>query len=319
MVLDLRALRGDVRAVRADHDAPRRGRGAIGSGHRSRGRRQRRSAAAVDRSVGARVRPVARDHQCDHAMVGGGAVPVDRAAQPLSADLRHRLRPATPLSAAAVRCGLLLLAGTTFLPAPPEVDPGIPLPIGTPVGDAVCRLHDLPWRDREAAAHARAPAQVLPRHRGRRSSRRGAGDARGPTRVQRLFRAPARLVHDRGARRHARAATDRYAPSALARASGRLPRGALFLGRPGCGSLARAGARARSGRARAQFLRRREGSARGRRGHQAIEPRHAAGRRRPGRAISEPRAPHGACLRLRQGERAGPSRRAQRQAPRRRA
>ena len=70
--------------------------------------------------LGARVGPVARDHQCDHAMVGGGAVPVDRAAQPLSADLRHRLRPSAPLSPAAVRCGIPAAGRHDLPPALPE-------------------------------------------------------------------------------------------------------------------------------------------------------------------------------------------------------
>ena len=37
---------------------------------------QRRSVVGVDRAIGARVRPAAGHDQCDHAMVGGSAVPV---------------------------------------------------------------------------------------------------------------------------------------------------------------------------------------------------------------------------------------------------
>ena len=172
-----------------------RGRGAIGSGPRVRGRRQRRSAAAVDRLVGARVRPVARDHQCDHAMVGGGAVPVDRAAQPLSADLRHRLRPAAPLSPAAVRCGLPAAGG--HRPSSPRrpnrprnSSPNSALQAATLfAGCMICHGEMV----RLQPAPARLPKFYLAIAAGGALGG-GAGDARGPTRVQRLFRAPARAL-----------------------------------------------------------------------------------------------------------------------------
>ena len=72
-----------------------------------------RFAGAMDRPFRARLGPAARHDQRHHAMVGRRAVPVDRAAQPLSAHLRHRLRGIRRLyhRVAVRQWRFLLLAG----------------------------------------------------------------------------------------------------------------------------------------------------------------------------------------------------------------
>ena len=182
----------------------------------------------------------------------------------------------------------LLLAGTS-VPAPRRRPPRCSCAARAAGRDAVRGLHDLPWRDREAAAGARAPAQVLPRHRGGWRARRVAVVLVAPLAFSDYFEHPLVLC--------AIAAVAVVPAAARALAQGdpwpsrRRPppwRALFFLG-----GLARHLARASAGRscrARAQFLRRREGPARVNEDDpKQSQPRHAAGRRRPGRPIPGPR------------------------------
>ena len=84
--------------------------------------RRRGDPLASGSSCGAGLDPAARHDQCDLAMVGGRAVPVDPAAQPLSPDLRAGLRLSAPLRPHAYSASaFLLLAGATFSAARPAV------------------------------------------------------------------------------------------------------------------------------------------------------------------------------------------------------
>ncbi len=261
VVLGLRAVCGTVCCVRSAHDQPR----ARLEGRRCRARCGRRDGDPLLMWVVYSALGSALLIATTNAITQWSAVVPFLWVVPLSAlsaDLRHRLRLSASLPPGAVRRSIP--AAGRHQPCPARA--GI---VSRPFhraraadGDAVCRLHDLPWGDGEAAAGACAPAEVLPRHRrGRRAGRhrRRAGRASSSSRTTSSI--PLVLVGDRGACVVAHVAA-RRSDRRLRPDRGGLSRRPVSSWAGSAKSAARRDQRQHAGRAHAQFLRRREDRAR---------------------------------------------------------
>ena len=129
------------------------GASGVGAPAQRASRTKRRPRSAPGSSIRRWLGASARHDEPDHAMVGGRAVSVDRAALPLSADLRGRLR----------QPALLPPHGLARLPGAGAADAFSPRgqipPIfsfrSASIRPHVRRLHDLPCRNGALAANAR--------------------------------------------------------------------------------------------------------------------------------------------------------------------